>query len=76
MPLRPPSLRLKDGGIYRPAEHHYPELTETMAATGNALPAYVDRKFDEYLRYGRLDTLARVPLPGSLEVFTFRVNTR
>ena len=47
-----------------------------MAAAGNALPAYVDRKFDEYLRCGRPDILARIPLPGSLEVFTFRVNTR
>ncbi|MGE4617821.1 MAG: hypothetical protein AAEJ43_12470 [Gammaproteobacteria bacterium] len=33
-----------------------------MAAAGNSLPTYVDRKFDEYLRCGRLDILARVPL--------------
>ena len=36
-------------------EEYYPALTAHLQAQGTELPAYVQREFEEYLRYGRLE---------------------
>jgi ribosomal protein S27E len=41
--------------LYRIIEQHYPVFTEQLAARGTALPGYVQREFDEYLKCGRLE---------------------
>ena len=36
-------------------KRYCPEFTVNLAEQGNYLPKYVEREFDEYLRYGRLE---------------------
>ena len=41
--------------LYRLVEQHYPGLIEHMAGQGGALPDYVQREFEDYLKCGRLE---------------------
>ncbi len=41
--------------FYKLVEEHYPAFAERMACEGRALPDYVRREFDEFLRCGRLE---------------------
>ncbi len=41
--------------LYQLVEEYYPELQAQLAARGTALPEYVEREFEEYLRCGRLE---------------------
>ena len=41
--------------LYQLVEEHYPALKVHLAAQGSALPDYVEREFDEYLKCGRLE---------------------
>ena len=36
--------------LYQLVEDHYPALKAHLAAQGTALPGYVEREFDEYLK--------------------------
>ncbi len=40
--------------LYKLVEEYYPAFAERMSCEGRALPAYVRREFDEFLRCGRL----------------------
>ncbi len=42
--------------LYRIVEQHYPTFLSLMAVQSRALPTYVQREFDDYLRCGRLVT--------------------
>ncbi len=41
--------------LYRLVEAHYPAFKAQLAAQGSALPDYVEREFDEYLKCGCLE---------------------
>ena len=41
--------------LYQMVEEYYPALKAHLAAQGAALPEYVEREFDEYLKCGRLE---------------------
>lgn len=41
--------------LYQIIEKHYPAFTAQLAAEGRALPRYVQREFEEYLKCGRLE---------------------
>ncbi|VAW78780.1 Mobile element protein [hydrothermal vent metagenome] len=41
--------------FYQIIEQHYPAFTEQLAAHGTALPGYVQREFEDYLKCGRLE---------------------
>ena len=41
--------------LYRIVEQHYPVFAEHMAAQGRPLPDYVQRAFEDYLKYSRLE---------------------
>lgn len=41
--------------LYRIIEQHYPDSAYYMAEQGRALPGYVQREFEAYLRCGRLE---------------------
>ncbi len=41
--------------LYQLVEDYYPALRAHLAAEGTALPGYVEREFDEYLKCGRLE---------------------
>lgn len=41
--------------LYRLIEAHYPALADLVAAQGRALPRYVQREFEDYLKCGRLE---------------------
>ena len=41
--------------LYQLVEQHYPEFVEAMRAQGRALPAFVQREFEAYLKCGRLE---------------------
>ena len=41
--------------LYQLVEDYYPALKAQLAAQGSALPGYVEREFDEYLKCGRLE---------------------
>ena len=41
--------------LYQLVEDYYPALKAQLAAQGTALPGYVEREFDEYLKCGRLE---------------------
>ncbi|MCP4233851.1 MAG: transposase, partial [Aestuariibacter sp.] len=41
--------------LYQLVERYYPDLAELMAEQGRALPGYVRKEFDEYLKCGRLE---------------------
>nr|WP_238526938.1 transposase zinc-binding domain-containing protein [Glaciecola nitratireducens] len=41
--------------LYQLVERYYPEFTTNLAERGKYLPKYVEREFDEFLRYGRLE---------------------
>ncbi len=40
--------------LYQLVEEHYPAFKAQLAAQGTALPGFVEREFDEYLKCGRL----------------------
>jgi hypothetical protein len=42
-------------GLYRLVEQHYPAFVAHLAGQGRALPAYVAKGFEAYLRCGRLE---------------------
>jgi len=41
--------------LYQLIEDYYPALKAHLAARGNALPGYVEREFEIYLKCGRLE---------------------
>jgi len=41
--------------LYQLVEEYYPALKAHLSAQGSALPGYVEREFDEYLKCGRLE---------------------
>jgi ribosomal protein S27E len=41
--------------LYQIVEEYYPAFVCHMAAQGTALPGYVQREFEDYLKCGRLD---------------------
>ena len=41
--------------LYQLVGDYYPALKAQLAAQGSALPGYVEREFDEYLKCGRLE---------------------
>ncbi len=41
--------------LYQLVERYYPELAELLAEQGRALPRYVRKEFDEYLKCARLE---------------------
>lgn len=41
--------------LYQIVAQHYPVLVYHMAAQGAAMPAHVQREFDDYLKCGRLE---------------------
>ena len=41
--------------IYQIVEQHYPAFTAHLAERGKELPGYVQREFEDYLKYGRLE---------------------
>ncbi len=41
--------------LYQIIEQHYPVFSALMAEQGRALPGYVQREFEDYLRCGRLE---------------------
>jgi len=41
--------------LYQIIEQHYPAFAEQLAAQGKALPGYVQREFEDYLKCGRLE---------------------
>jgi ribosomal protein S27E len=41
--------------LYQLVEEYYPELQAQLAARGTALPGYVEREFEAYLKCGRLE---------------------
>ena len=47
--------RPEDTRLYRLVEQHYPAFVAHLAEQGNALPAYVEKEFDAYLKCGRLE---------------------
>ena len=47
--------RPEDTRLYRLVEQHYPAFVEHLAEQGMALPAYVEKEFESYLKCGRLE---------------------
>ena len=41
--------------LYQLVEEHYPAFNAHLAAQGSALPGYVEREFEGYLKCGRLE---------------------
>ena len=41
--------------LYQLVETYYPALKAHLAAQGRALPGYVEREFEDYLKCGRLE---------------------
>ena len=41
--------------LYRIVDEYYPAFAALMAEQGRALPGYVQREFEEFLKYGRLE---------------------
>ena len=41
--------------LYRLVEQHYPAFVAHLAGQGKALPAYVEKEFEAYLKCGRLE---------------------
>ena len=41
--------------LYQLVEDYYPAPKAQLAAQGSALPGYVEREFDEYLKCGRFE---------------------
>ena len=41
--------------LYQLVEEHYPAFNAHLAAQGRALPGYVEREFEGYLKCGRLE---------------------
>ncbi len=41
--------------LYQLVEEHYPAFKAHLVAQGSALPRYIEREFDEYLKCGRLE---------------------
>jgi hypothetical protein len=41
--------------LYQIVDRHYPDFKAHLAAQGRALPGYVQREFDDYLKCGRLE---------------------
>ena len=41
--------------LYQLVQEYYPELKVQLAAQGTALPGYVEREFEDYLKCGRLE---------------------
>jgi len=41
--------------LYKTIERWYPEFLAHLAGQGRALPRYVQREFEEYLKCGRLE---------------------
>jgi hypothetical protein len=64
--------RPEDTRLYRLVEQHYPAFVEHLAEQGMALPAYVEKEFESYLKCGcvfraQLDTDSGAnwtPIPG------------
>ena len=40
---------------YQLVEEHYPAFKAHLVAQGSALPRYIERELDEYLKCGRLE---------------------
>jgi ribosomal protein S27E len=47
--------RPEETQFYRLVEQHYPAFVEHLAEQDQALPAYVEKEFDAYLKCGRLE---------------------
>ena len=47
--------RPEETQLYRLVERHYPAFVEHLAEQGKALPAYVEKEFEAYLKCGRLE---------------------
>ena len=47
--------RPEDTLLYQVVEHYYPLFAALRAEQGRALPAFVQREFEEYLKCGRLE---------------------
>ena len=47
--------RPEDTLLYQVVEHYYPLFTALRAEQGRALPAFVQREFEEYLKCDRLE---------------------
>nr|WP_238526887.1 transposase zinc-binding domain-containing protein [Glaciecola nitratireducens] len=41
--------------LYQLVGRYYPEFTANLAEQGKYLPKYVEREFDEFFRFGRLE---------------------
>jgi len=41
--------------LYQLVERRYPRFLAELAARGQALPAYIEREFEDYLKCGRLE---------------------
>ena len=41
--------------LYELVEDYYPALKAQLSAQGNAMPAYIEREFEAYLKCGRLE---------------------
>ena len=41
--------------LYQLVEAYYPSFLSRLAAEGTALPGYVEREFEDYLKCGRLE---------------------
>jgi len=54
-PVRYQRHRPEQTQLYHIIEQHYPTFTAYLAAQGRALPGYVQREFDDYLKCGRLE---------------------
>ena len=51
--------------LYQIVEQHYPAFAALMSAQGRALPTFVHREFEDYLKCGRLEHLKRRDSPRS-----------
>jgi hypothetical protein len=47
--------RPEETQLYCLVEQHYPAFVEHLAEQGRALPTYVEKEFEAYLRCGRLE---------------------
>ena len=47
--------RPEETPLYRIVETHYPRFLARLEAEGGALPAFVKREFDDYLKCGLLE---------------------
>jgi hypothetical protein len=48
-------LRSEQTLLYRIVDEYYPARSAHLAEQGGGLPGYVQREFEDYLKYGRLD---------------------